>query len=104
MMRKKAIWPFLSLLLVVATAAALDRSSDATHKGYARGYRDGFRHARDDKDSGQGYDNRARNYDGTIRGYDPSMGSQTDYNNGYTIGFTDGYDDGYNGRRNRVAA
>jgi hypothetical protein len=105
MNRKRAIWGGLLFVLLVASAlSAIDRLSDAGHKGYAHGYRDGFRHARDDRDAGQNYDDRARNFSGTVRGYDSSMGSQNDYNGGYRDGFADGYDDAYNNRRNRVAA
>jgi hypothetical protein len=102
--KKRVLGGLLFLVLATVMAAALDRVSDAGHKGYARGYRDGFRHARDDRDAGQAYDERARNFNGTPRGYDNSMGSQSDYNAGYHDGFGDGYDDGYNDRRNRVAA
>lgn len=102
MNRNRLIAGVLFVFAAVLTATAIDHWSDAAHKGYARGYRDGFRHARDDRDSGQGYDNRARDYNGAIRGYDGSMGSQSDYNTGYHDGFADGYDDGYNNRHNRV--
>ena len=102
--KQRVLGGLLFLFLATMTVAALDRMSDAGHKGYARGYRDGFRHARDDRDAGQGFDDRARNFNGTVRGYDSSMGSQSDYNGGYHDGFADGYDDGYNNRRNRVAA
>jgi hypothetical protein len=105
MIRKRAtLGSLLVILLWAAPASALDRMSDAGHKGYAHGYRDGFRHARDDRDAGQGFDDHSRDYTGAVRGYDNSMGSQSDYKNGYHDGFADGYDDGYSNRRNRVAA
>src|SRR3954466_1576906 len=104
MNRKHAIWGgLLFVLFCVAPMAAIDHWAEAGHKGYSRGYRDGFRHARDDRDAGQGYDDSARSFSGTARGYDNSMGSQSDYNGGYRDGFADGYDDAYNTRRNRVA-
>jgi hypothetical protein len=103
MNRKQAIWgALLFVLLSVASMAAIDHWSDAGHKGYARGYRDGFRHARDDRDAGQNYDDHARNFNGTVRGYESSMGSQNEYNGGYHDGFGDGYDDAYNNRHNRI--
>jgi hypothetical protein len=104
MNRKRAIWGgLLFVLLSASTLSAIDRLSDAGHKGYSRGYRDGFRHARDDRDAGQNYDDHARNFNGTVRGYDNSMGNQSEYNGGYRDGFADGYDDAYSNRRNRVA-
>ena len=72
--KKRLLGGALFLFLATMTLGALDRMSDAGHKGYARGYRDGFRHARDDRDAGQSYDDRSRNYTGTVRGYDSSMG------------------------------